>query len=122
MAVRVGNFVSVGVTAPIGADGKTTAPGDAAGQTRRCFEIIKTALEKAGAGLKDVVRTRIMLKRVHDWEAAASVHGGISNISGPPAPSCKWQASSNRSGWSKLRLMRLLAMKRTNNEQSVGTV
>jgi enamine deaminase RidA (YjgF/YER057c/UK114 family) len=64
-AVRVGHFVSVGGTAPIGA----------AGQTRRCFEIIQTALEEAGAGLKDVVRTRIMLKRVQDWEAAASVHG-----------------------------------------------
>ncbi|MGD9274104.1 MAG: RidA family protein [Desulfobacterales bacterium] len=74
-AVRVGRFVSVGGTAPIGADGKTAAPGDAAGQTKRCFEIIQTALEKAGAGLKDVVRTRIMLKRIQDWEAAASVHG-----------------------------------------------
>ena len=74
-AVRVGQFVSVGGTAPIGADGKTAAPGDVAGQTKRCFEIIQTALEKAGAGLKDVVRTRIMLKRIQDWEAAASVHG-----------------------------------------------
>ena len=74
-AVRVGNFVSVGGTAPIGENGKTVAPGDAAGQTRRCFDIIKTALEKAGAGLKDVVRTRIMLKRIQDWELAASVHG-----------------------------------------------
>lgn len=74
-AVRVGNFVSVGGTAPIGADGKSCSPGDVAGQTRRCFEIIRTALEKAGAGLKDVVRTRIMLKHIKDWEAAASVHG-----------------------------------------------
>ena len=75
MAVRVGHFVSVGGTAPIGADGKTAVPGDAAGQAKRCFEIIQTALEKAGAGLKDVVPTRIMLKRIQDWEAAASVHG-----------------------------------------------
>jgi enamine deaminase RidA (YjgF/YER057c/UK114 family) len=74
-AVRVGPFGSVGETAPIGADGKTAAPGDAAGQTRRCLEIIKTALENAGADLKDVVRTRIMLKRVQDWEAAANVYG-----------------------------------------------
>jgi enamine deaminase RidA (YjgF/YER057c/UK114 family) len=74
-AVRVGNFVCVGGTAPIGPDGHTAAPGDAAGQTKRCFEIIRTALEKAGAGLKDVVRTRIMLKRIQDWEAAARVHG-----------------------------------------------
>jgi len=74
-AVKVGRFVFVGGTAPIGADGRTAAPGDAAGQTRRCFEIIQTALEKAGAALKDVVRTRIMLKRIQDWEAAAHVHG-----------------------------------------------
>jgi enamine deaminase RidA (YjgF/YER057c/UK114 family) len=74
-AVRVGNIIALGGTAPIGADGKTAAPGDAAGQTKRCFEIIQTALEKAGAGLKDVVRTRIMLKRIQDWEAVASVHG-----------------------------------------------
>ena len=65
-AVRVGPFVSVGGTAPIGGDGQTAAPGDAAGQTRRCLEIIKTALENAGAGLKYVVRTRIMLKNIQD--------------------------------------------------------
>ena len=74
-AVRVGNIIALGGRAPIGADGKIAAPGDAAGQTKRCFEIIQTALEKAGAGLKDVVRTRIMLKRIQDWEALASVHG-----------------------------------------------
>ncbi len=74
-AVRVGNHVSVGGTAPIGPDGKTAAPGDPAGQTRRCFDIIKAALEKAGAEMTDIVRTRIMLKRIEDWEAAARVHG-----------------------------------------------
>ena len=74
-AVRVGRLVSVGGTAPIGADGKTAAPRDPAGQARRCFEIIQTALEKAGAGLKDVVRTRIMLTRIDDWEAVARIHG-----------------------------------------------
>ena len=74
-AVRVGDYISVGGTAPIGTDGKTSAPGDPTGQTRRCFEIIKTALEKAGADLRDVVRTRIMLLRIEDWEASARVHG-----------------------------------------------
>ena len=74
-AVRVGNFVSVGGTAPIGPDGKTVAPGDAAAQTERCIQIIREALEKAGAGLKDVVRTRILLKDIRDWEAVASVKG-----------------------------------------------
>lgn len=74
-AVRVGNHVSVGGTAPIGPDGKTVAAGDAAAQTERCIEIIREALEKAGAGLKDVVRTRLLLKDIRDWEAVASVKG-----------------------------------------------
>ncbi len=72
-AVRVGNFIAVGGTAPLGPDGETVAPGDAAGQARRCIEIIKAALEEAGAGLGDVVRTRVLLKRIEDWEAVAKV-------------------------------------------------
>ena len=72
-AVRVGNFIAVGGTAPIGPDGKTLALGDPAQQARRCIEIIKVALEEAGASLKDVVRTRVLLKRIDDWEAVAKV-------------------------------------------------
>ncbi len=74
-AVRVGNFIAVGGTAPIGANGETVAPGDAAAQARRCIEIIKVALEEAGASLADVVRTRVLLKRIEDWEAVAKVRG-----------------------------------------------
>jgi enamine deaminase RidA (YjgF/YER057c/UK114 family) len=44
-AIRVGNIVTVGGTAPLDSDGKTVAPGDPAGQARRCIEIIKAALE-----------------------------------------------------------------------------
>ena len=73
-AVRAGNFVAVGGTAPLGPDGETVATGDPAGQARRCFEIIKAALEEAGSGLEDVVRTRVLLKRIEDWEAVAGVH------------------------------------------------
>jgi len=74
-AVRVGNFIAVGGTAPLGPDGKTVAPGDAAAQARRCIDIIREALERAGASLEDVVRTRILLKNIGDWEAAARIHG-----------------------------------------------
>jgi len=74
-AVRVGNFVVVGGTAPIGSNGETVAPGDPAGQTRRCIEIIRKALDEAGASLEDVVRTRILLKRIEDWQAVAKVKG-----------------------------------------------
>jgi len=49
--------------------------GDAAAQARRCLEIIATALESAGATLQHVVRTRILLTRIEDWQAVAAVHG-----------------------------------------------
>jgi len=74
-AVRVGNFVSVAGTAPIGPDRNTVGVGDPAAQTRRCLEIIRAALEKAGASLNDVIRTRIFLTRVADWEQVGAVHG-----------------------------------------------
>lgn len=74
-AVRVGPMVAVSGTAPLGPDGGTVATGDAAGQARRCLEIIKEALERAGASLDQVVRTRTLLTRIEDWEAVASVHG-----------------------------------------------
>jgi enamine deaminase RidA (YjgF/YER057c/UK114 family) len=68
-------MVAVSGTAPLGPDGGTVATGDAAGQARRCLEIIKEALERAGASLDQVVRTRTLLTRIEDWEAVASVHG-----------------------------------------------
>jgi enamine deaminase RidA (YjgF/YER057c/UK114 family) len=49
--------------------------GDPAAQARRCLEIIKAALEAAGASLADVVRTRALLVRIEDWQAVAAVHG-----------------------------------------------
>lgn len=76
-AVRVGDLVTVGGTAPIAADGGCAAPGDPAGQTRRCFEIIEAALAAAGASLADVVRTRIFLTRIEDWKAVGEVHGEL---------------------------------------------
>ena len=72
-AVRVGPFISVGGTAPVDADGNTVGIGDIGAQTRQCIEIIKAALEAAGAGLQDVVRTRIILTNIDDWKAAIDV-------------------------------------------------
>ena len=74
-AVRVGNIVTVAGTAPLGPDGLTVGRGDAAAQARRCLEIIAAALEKAGASVAHVVRTRILLTRIDDWQAVAAVHG-----------------------------------------------
>jgi enamine deaminase RidA (YjgF/YER057c/UK114 family) len=76
-AVRIGNMIAVAGTAPIGPDGKTVAPGDAAAQMRRCLEIIRVALEGLGASLSDVIRTRTLLTRIEDWESVGKVHGEI---------------------------------------------
>lgn len=74
-AVRVGNVIAVSGTAPLGPDGRIVGVGDAGAQTRRCLEIIASALEKAGASLQQVVRTRALLVRIEDWQAVAAVHG-----------------------------------------------
>ncbi|MDU8886802.1 RidA family protein [Yeosuana sp. MJ-SS3] len=72
-AVRVGPYVSVGGTAPVDEFGKTVGIGDPATQARQCLEIIKNALEDAGSSLKDVVRTRVILTRIEDWEEVIKV-------------------------------------------------
>ncbi len=69
-AVRVGNIVHLAGTGPVGAD-----HGDAETQTRRIFAIAQEALAKAGASFSDVVRTRMFLTHVEDWEAVGRVHG-----------------------------------------------
>ncbi|HSG99738.1 MAG TPA: RidA family protein [candidate division Zixibacteria bacterium] len=74
-AVRVGPYISVGGTAPIGADGQTIGVGDPAAQARRCIQIIQAALETVGATLNDVVRTRMLLTRIGDWHEVARVRG-----------------------------------------------
>ena len=74
-AVRIGNTIAVGGTAPIGPDGATVAIGDPAAQTRRCIEIARLALEAAGASLADVIRTRTFFTRREDWEAIGRAHG-----------------------------------------------
>ena len=74
-AVRVGSIIAVSGTAPLGPDGKTVGRGDPGAQARRCLEIIKDALERAGASLDQVVRTRTLLTRIDDWQAVAAVHG-----------------------------------------------
>ena len=74
-AVRSGRIIAVTGTAPLGPDGKTVSIGDASGQARRCLEIIKAAIEGLGGKMSDVIRTRILLTRIEDWEKVALVHG-----------------------------------------------
>jgi enamine deaminase RidA (YjgF/YER057c/UK114 family) len=74
-ALRVGDRVLVAGTAPVEPDGGC-AP-DAAGQARRCFAIIAAALAEAGAGLADVVRTRMFVTDRADGAAVGAVHGEL---------------------------------------------
>jgi enamine deaminase RidA (YjgF/YER057c/UK114 family) len=74
-AVRIGNIISVAGTAPIAHDGTTDHPNDLYNQTKRCLEIMKKAIFDAGGQLENVIRTRIFLKDISDWEKAAKAHG-----------------------------------------------
>jgi enamine deaminase RidA (YjgF/YER057c/UK114 family) len=82
-AVRVGNHIAVGGTAPIAAAGGTAAIGDVHGQTLRCIEIIAKAIADCGGSLEHVTRTRILLTDIAHWEAAARAHGEIFGIIRP---------------------------------------
>ncbi len=74
-AVRIGNSVAIAGTAPVGPDGKTVGVSDPAAQARRCFEISLHALEQLGGKPQDIIRTRIFLRHIDDWQAVAAVHG-----------------------------------------------
>jgi enamine deaminase RidA (YjgF/YER057c/UK114 family) len=77
-AVRVGNAVQVSGTTATGEDGQLVGKGDAAAQARQALQNIRRALEKAGAGIEHVVRTRIYVTNiVRDWDAIGRVHGEI---------------------------------------------
>jgi len=74
-AVRIGPLLAVSGTAPIAPGGGVAAPGDVYGQTVRCFEIARAAIEEAGFALGDAIRVRMLLTDMSRWEEASRAHG-----------------------------------------------
>ena len=73
-ALRAGNLVYVSGTAPVDDTGKTFAPGDAYAQARRCFEIARSALAELGAGMHQVVRSRMYVPDISRWAEYGKAH------------------------------------------------
>ena len=76
-AVRVGNIIEVAGTTAVDAEGQVVGAGDISKQTDYIFNKIRNALNDAGSKMSDVIRTRMYLTDINDWEAVARVHGDI---------------------------------------------
>ncbi len=73
-AIRIGNQIEVSGTTAV-EDRKVMYPEDPYGQARFIFQKIEKALQELGAGMKNVVRTRMYVTRIQDWEAVGKAHG-----------------------------------------------
>ena len=73
-AVRTGPFIAVTGCASVGPDGELVGEGDPYAQATRCIEVIREVLESAGANLEDVVRTRMFVTDIEQWEDIGRAH------------------------------------------------
>ena len=79
-AVRIGEVVHVSGTGPVGAEDLSAFE-----QTRHVLSLIDKALQQAGAAFEDVVRTRMFIARVEDWEEVGRAHGEVFGVIRPAA-------------------------------------
>lgn len=79
-AVRIGNYVHVSGTGPVGADDLSAYE-----QTRHVLTLIERALHQAGAKFEDVVRTRMFIAKIEDWQEVGRAHGEVFGVIRPAA-------------------------------------
>ena len=73
-AVRTGRFIAVSGSAAVDENGRLVGEGDMYAQAKQCIDVISAALERAGARLSDVVRTRMFVTDIERWEEVGRAH------------------------------------------------